>query len=297
MTDVDICVATYRRPQWLAQLLSDIANQDLGPEVQRRVIVVDNDPAGSAEPVLAALPPGTLQHLYLQQPVKNIALTRNMALNHCRAQWVAWLDDDETVPAHWLRSLLACQQTHAADVVLGPVDGHFPADTPAWVRTAGFFVNPPLPSGTVVEHGGTGNALIRGLLIQQGQRFDERFGLTGGEDTEFFCRLARAGHKLVWCQEARALEHLPEERMTMRWLLRRGFRSGQMLADIVSRPENAAPRIAWAVRQLIAAAINAFRSVLLLPWAVGLSARYAYNLAGNVGQLSTLLRYRFKEYR
>ena len=297
MNDVDICVATYRRPQWLAQLLGDIANQDLGPDVQRRVIVVDNDPEGSAEPVLALFPLGRLQLLYLKQPVKNIALTRNLALEHCNAHWVAWLDDDETVPAHWLRSLLACQQTHAADVVIGPVDGRFTADAPTWVRKGGFFVNPPLPTGTRVDFGGTGNALIRGRLVQQGQRFDQRFGLTGGEDTDFFYRLARAGHKLVWCQEALALEHLPAERMTLPWLLRRGFRSGQMFADIVARPRRRLPRIAWAARQCAAAVANAVPALCLLPVAFGLSARYACRLAANVGQLSTLKHHRFQEYR
>lgn len=294
---VDICVATFKRPTWLEQLLRDIAAQEVPADVTLRVIVVDNDPAGSARSALQAVPVAKLGLLYLQQPEKNIALTRNMALDHCTADWVVLVDDDETVPPHWLRSLLECQSSHGADVVLGPVNGRFTPSTPHWILAAGFFVMPPIPSGTELQFGGTGNALLRGSLVRAGQRFDPRFGLTGGEDTEFFFRLHQGGYKMVWCQEASAFEHVPAERMKLRWLLRRSFRGGQMFADIVARPKSLGARCVWALRQAALMALNAALALCLWPAGRGPAARHICRLAGNVGQLSTLSSFRFQEYR
>src|SRR5262249_22646348 len=72
---VDVCIATFRRPEWLALLLDDLAQQRLEGEVALRLIVVDNDAAGSAQAVAQAYR-GVPPLLYLSQPKKNIALTR-----------------------------------------------------------------------------------------------------------------------------------------------------------------------------------------------------------------------------
>ena len=302
MTAVDVCVATYRRSQWLGELLVDLAAQDvLRPKpgmtpIAVRVIVVDNDPGESARAVVESHASAGLELVYLTQPQKNISLTRNRALDHSSAPWVAFVDDDERVPPHWLASLLRCQLEHQADVVFGPARGRLDSDVPAWVRAAGLFQPRDLPTGTRLRFGATNNALMRGEIVTAGWRFDPRYGLTGGEDTHLFHLLALAGRLLVWCREAEVSEHIPKSRATWRWLMRRSYRGGQTYADIVERPPGGWRRLRWIAKRSALALGLSLITVGMLPLGRRLSVKVAAAAARNLGQISTLFNFRFKEY-
>jgi succinoglycan biosynthesis protein ExoM len=88
----------------------------------------------------------------------------------------------------------------------------------------------------------SGNVLIRRAAVTARVRFDPRLGLTGGEDTLYFTQLAADGARLVWCAEAVAWEHIPEERQNWRYVLKRSFRGGQMvsLTPLLLRPKRPA---------------------------------------------------------
>ena len=94
---ISVCIATYRRAPRLASLLDDLKRQTLLPD---EVVIVDNDEAGSARPVVEQAmvdAPFTLR--YETQPVKNISLTRNRTVALAHGEWLAFVDDDERVPA------------------------------------------------------------------------------------------------------------------------------------------------------------------------------------------------------
>ena len=236
---IDVCIATFKRPDLLERLLKDVLAQQLPDGVSMHIIVVDNDALESARPVVAACQVSCASLAYLTQPEQNIALTRNRALDHSQGELIAFIDDDESAPIGWLSALLTTMERHAADVVVGPVTGILPASAPRWIARGRFFEPPALPSGTRVNGtiGGTGNVLLKASVVRGRIAFDPRYGLSGSEDTELFHRLWRSGAVLVWCQEALLTEYVPEGRLTMRWLLKRGFRAGQGYADIVERPE------------------------------------------------------------
>ena len=297
MTSVDICVATYKRPVWLGQLLNDLAGQEMPDGDTLRIIVVDNDPECGAAHVAQAFESTRVELLYLAQPVKNIALTRNMALDHCSADWLAFVDDDERVPQNWICTLLACQERFDADVVFGPVEGRLEANAPAWVRQSRFFVASPTATGTPQRWGATNNTLLRWKFVDGGARFDARFGLSGGEDTHFFYGLSRRGAHMVWCQEAVVTEHVPPDRTTLRWMLRRYFRGGQTFADIVNRPAQPLGRSWWVLRRSAMLVLGAMLAVLAIPVDRGLAVRLAGKAASYAGELSTLFRFRLQVYQ
>jgi len=228
---IDVCVATFKRPLVLEKLLASLLRQDLDG-ITMRVIVVDNDHMQSARAVVEAFGMrSNLAVVYDVEPEQNIALARNRTLKHLASDYFALVDDDEMVSEHWLHRLLEAMKRYQADIVFGPVISVFPANPPSWVETN--FQRPRRPSGQAVLTGGAGNALVKRSILTAGMPvFDPSFGLTGGEDTDFFYRMHLAGHRLVWCDEAWAKEPVPVDRLSLEWLRRRGFRSGQNYARI-----------------------------------------------------------------
>lgn len=296
-TAIDVCIATFKRPELLGQLLRSLHAQDL-EGLAPRIIVIDNDQAQSARAVVEALRGELgLDIVYDTEPQQNISLARNRAMSHVQAEYFAFVDDDETVSPRWLRSLLACMHEHRADIVFSPVYSVLPAHAPAWA--AACFKRPVRASGTVLQTGGAGSVLIkRARVIGGGARFDPAFGLTGGEDTDFFYRAHLAGCRLVWCQEATASEPVPDARLTVEWVQRRGFRGGQSYAVVFVSRFSWPRKVAWfAVRtgQLLARlALAPVLRLLSYPDYVALSVK----LAVSAGELSYCFSgKRFEEYR
>src|SRR5690349_9562120 len=190
---VDVCLATFKRPRLLERLLADVVAQQLPDTVSMHIIVVDNDALKSGRAVVASYQGSSVSLEYLVQPERNIALTRNVALDHSQGELIAFIDDDESAPTDWLRTLMAAMERYAADVVLGPVRGILPATAPRWIAKGRFFEPRALSSGTRVDgrSGGTGNVLMKAAAVRGKVAFDPRYGLSGSEDTDFFQRLWR----------------------------------------------------------------------------------------------------------
>ncbi|HEX8692866.1 MAG TPA: glycosyltransferase family 2 protein [Longimicrobium sp.] len=233
---VSVCVCTFRRPRGLARLLEALARvsaERLQGELE--VVVVDNDPEGSARETVAALAPSLPWPVrYVPEPRRGISFARNRAVAEAGAEWIAFLDDDEEPEPGWLDELLRVQAGHAADVVAGPVMPRFEAPVPRWIERGRFFEVPRHATGTRLPYADTGNVLVRASVFRalggaEGP-FSARLALAGGEDTHFFLRVARAGHRIVWADDALAWEWVPPSRTRVSWLLRRAFRRGNTWA-------------------------------------------------------------------
>jgi succinoglycan biosynthesis protein ExoM len=196
---VVICIATFQRPVMLRALLHSLAGLEFrksSPDV--RVVVVDNDATGSARATVETarrMLPFPLQ--YAVEPERNISLARNRGIHlalAAGADFVAFVDDDETVVPVWLDELVAAQAVYGADVVGGPVEPAFDPCVPRWIVRTGFFHRPRHRTGTRVPQAGTGNALVKAALLRDERfRFDPAFGVSGGGDSEFFLRRQRQG--------------------------------------------------------------------------------------------------------
>lgn len=257
MTSVAVCIPTYRRPAFLADLLQSLAAMDTtGLDV--RVIVVDNDAAESAAPVVqrfaACLPAVT----YVVEPAKGVASARNrlvaMALT-IDAEYVAFVDDDEWVEAGWLAALVRTARNFGADAVAGPVLPEYDKGVPGWVVRGKFFHRRRYRTGHPVRIDATSNLLLaRSSLDGLDGPFDRRFDRIGGSDHHLLERLARRGARMVWSDEAVVHEQIPLSRANAGWLLRRAFRGGAtfsaIAADLEPTPTGRANRAARALTRL-----------------------------------------------
>ena len=161
---------------------------------------------------------------------RNLAQTRNICLGQSSGALLAFIDDDEWAEPTWLVDHLAALEGFAADAVIGRVVAHYPPDAPAWFVRADVYSRGPGPAGARLRGGTTANAMIRrASLDERGISFDDRFGLSGGEDTDLFARLARGGGVIV-ASDATVHEQIPPARCEMDDLRRRAIRSGQTYA-------------------------------------------------------------------
>jgi len=228
---VNLCVPTFRRPDGLRRLLMGIAQLDYRGTLS--VIIVENDVARQAggAVVEAVAPQFPFSLTCIVEPRRGQTYAYNTAFaTACRtlpAEYVAVLDDDESPDPEWLVELVKMAIETRADIVGGPV---FPVfDDPShWLAHSGFYDPHQYPSGRVDMIYGAGNMLIRRGVLEQylEEPFSNAFAFTGGSDFDFFTRCRRDGRTFAWADSARAWETIPASRMTVSWLLRRGFRNG-----------------------------------------------------------------------
>ena len=228
-----ICIATHKRPVGLERLITDLQGLTFErcPEPAIEIIAVDNDPACSAKEICAALAPSSRWPLiYVSEPRRGISFARNAALRTAqsrKAQYIAFIDDDETPTPAWLDELLAGMEHYGAGVVAGPVLPKFEAPVAPWMVKGKFFERARSATGSRRATVATCNVLFRAKVLDDGiGGFDENLGLSGGEDSDFFLRVANAGYPIVWIDSAIVHEWNPPSRTRTRWILRRAFNVG-----------------------------------------------------------------------
>jgi len=225
--DISVCIATFRRPDGLARLLTSLARTKLPEGVSSEVIVVDNDAAGDARSRALEACAAAAEARWLVEPEQNIARARNRALSEARGTWIAFIDDDEVAEEGWLAAYWSEAARDAADGFFGPVRPILAAPEKRWLDLATFFGRPEHATGTPVRVAdlSTSNALLRRSLFAD-RRFDPAWGRSGGSDLELFERLLASGARFVWCADARVSETIPPHRYRLRWLSQRAFRGG-----------------------------------------------------------------------
>lgn len=225
---IAICVATFKRPKGLARLLENLGGLERDG-IQLLLIVADNDADESARDVVEGFAESMpFPVTYVVERARGIVSARNRLVAEARAadaEYIAFVDDDETVDPAWLKKLFSQLLASNADVVAGPQIFQFDDDVPDHVRS-GLELR-QFPSGTPVGSFSTGNVLIRTAALDEVEGpFDSRFNLTGGEDMFLGATLHSLGYTIVYCQEALVYEYVPKTRANMKWVLQRGYRSG-----------------------------------------------------------------------
>lgn len=300
--DISICICTFRRPALLDRLLPMLAAQGQGRTCE--ILVADNDPAHSAEPVLrkhAHTLGVPLRWAHVPQP--NIAMARNAVVGMATGTLLAFIDDDEIPSAQWLQALIDTHAATRADVVFAPVVATYRPETPGWMIEGKYFERQRFKTGDTVpvNEARTGNVLLaRELLSALPGPFDLSFGNTGGEDTRLFRTLAGGGARFIWCDEAEVFEEVPADRATLKWLMQRSYRVGQTYLrsewQAAQGAGGALGVVALLVRALVQLLVAGALGLLLLPFSRARAVRWARKAMAQLGKLSVLVGHRFNEY-
>lgn len=241
---IDIAVCTFRR-EALSETLASLARLSVPEQATVRVIVADNDVEPSARARVEAMQAQMQMPIaYVHCPAGNISIARNACLDEADADFVVFVDDDETVEPQWLARLLAEAEKTDADVVLGPVRATYGNDAPGWMRRGDFHSTFPTWVDGEIRTGYTCNVLMRLAAPSiAGRRFDLALGRSGGEDTAFFAAVHEAGGRIAFAENAWVNEPVPAARAQFSWLARRRLRMGQTHGRILAERRDGRARL------------------------------------------------------
>ena len=201
--DISVVIPTFRRPRDLGQAIESVLRQR---DVVAEVLVLDDCPDGSAEPVIARLADPHVRYLRRDTPSKGRpALVRNAAWPMISAPLVHFLDDDDLVPVgHYQRARAAFAAHPNIGVVFGRIEP-FGDDNELLRREHSYFENAARRARACRRYGSMwgfaatmlfkptllvcGAALIRRDCLLQLDGFDP--GLPLMEDVDFYARAIR----------------------------------------------------------------------------------------------------------
>jgi cellulose synthase/poly-beta-1,6-N-acetylglucosamine synthase-like glycosyltransferase len=226
---VSVIIPTFRRPAGLRLALQSVANQTGLRDIDLSLVVCDNSPEASARTQVEAFASGApFPVTFVHEPRTGVANARNAAVAGTSADFIAFLDDDEEAPPHWLARLVETQARFAADVVFGPVkarlqdlDAGYPIYFESFFSRTG-----PKISQRLSGYYGCGNSLIRRAVLPE-IPFATYRNEMGGEDDQLFHDLQSAGAVIAWAADALVYEDVPASRSTLGYTLRRAFAFGQ----------------------------------------------------------------------
>ena len=127
------------------------------------------------------------------------------------------------------------------------------------------------------------NILITKAIYQKmhGQLFDLQFGISGGEDTDFFHRAKALGAKFAYEGKALAYEDYDQLRATKSWVRKRSFRVGQTNVKIFHQNRSG---FIFSLKIFARFLVNLVRLALLC-WHPAHSIRYQMKICRQWGML------------
>ncbi|WFU79150.1 glycosyltransferase [Bradyrhizobium sp. CIAT3101] len=114
--DFTVVIPTFRRPNELREAVTSVIGQH---DVEIEIIVVDDSPERSAEPIIASINDSRITYLANPRPSGGFpSAVRNLGWPPGRGEFVHFLDDDDIIPAGYYAEV---KQTFAKNPNVGVV--------------------------------------------------------------------------------------------------------------------------------------------------------------------------------
>lgn len=241
MLRLSLLIATYNRSASLLDALGSVAAQQADPAVWECVVVDNNstdDTATRFEAFRRAHPGVNLR--LVRETQQGLSHARNRGIAESGGEYLAIIDDDERINSGFVQAYLDFFDTHP-DVAAagGRIVAEYPGGRPRWMSrwTEAPIANPidlgpkarPFPAGRIP---GGGNMALRRSAVARHGAFDPALGRTGkrllgGEESDLFARLRRAGEQVWYVPDAVMWHIIGPEKLTVDYFDRLGFNVGR----------------------------------------------------------------------
>ena len=297
-----VCVATYKRPELLRKLIESLLSQKSVDLSEVEIIIVDNDKDESArETIIEYIVKNYCQIFYFTQTEKNISLTRNVALEKVKGEYIFFIDDDEYADENWMITHINNLEKYQADAAFGQVRSYFSENTPEWIKGCMVYQRNTNPSGHEPANMNTGNCIIKSeLFVKRNYRFDKEYGITGGSDYQLFSKIVKDGYKLISCYEAITYEYVPESRATVKWLIRRVARTGNNFSRTQIEHTEGLKKLVVKAREFgkgLVQSVIAFLISILMIWKPTKSLNWFLTSVSNIMKPLAALGIYYQEYK
>lgn len=231
---ISVIIPTFQRPDDLIAAARSVFTQTILDITECSIIIVDNDPEGSAADAIEQLrleAPASLKFISAHEPRAGVANARNCAMDHVTTDLIAFLDDDQSAgDPEWLEKLYYLHKELKAAVTFGPLVTVLPKSV---TQHKDYFCkffgrHDPSPRGFIENyHGGCNTLIDVTQLPKERPLFDPITNETGGEDDLLFIAIADLGGRFAWEPDAKVYERVPIRRAHLGYTLRRAYAYGQ----------------------------------------------------------------------
>lgn len=237
--ELSIVIATYNNAVSLERALKSVAMQDADKSIWECVVVNNNSTDDTAERVAAfAKAHSDINIKLVDEPQQGLSYARNRGIIESKGQFIAFIDDDETINEGFVSAYIDLFRNHGAFVGSGALKVRYETARPKWMSyyTEKMIAN-PLDLGseiititrTITPTGG--NMAFNREVFNLYGNFDTNLGrkgseLFGGEENDLFARIRDLGERIFYTPHAIAYHHIPDKKLTSEYFDRLSYGVG-----------------------------------------------------------------------
>jgi glucosyl-dolichyl phosphate glucuronosyltransferase len=270
---LSIIICTYNRAGLLGKCLDSILKQETPPE-SFEAIIIDNNSTDNTKEIVSQYT-NKLPHLkYVFEENQGLSYARNRGFKEAAAEYLIYLDDDAIAPPQYLTIVAGIIKEHTPDIMGGPVYPYYTTPKPRWFKDEYEIKKYEPVSGFSLTCGITGaNYVIRKRIVENLGGFDVNLGMIGdkvwlGEERkmlEQYRSVTPPGEqKVYYALECFITHHVPPEKMTLRYIMKRAYIAGRTLILVKNRgPEFAFSAVIILVKEVFSEIKHGFKADII----------------------------------
>lgn len=246
---ITVVICTYNRLNHLKKAVDSLINQTIDNSMYE-ILIVDNNSTDGTANIADKYYPKIGNIRYILETRQSVAIARNTGWQHSNTKYVAYLDDDEIAKSDWLEQMLiTIDSTKELNIgaIGGKVEPMWEIPRPEWLSdplTAILSIIDISDTPRVITQKEpiiTGNVIYPKKALEQAGGFDINISKRQGynlvnlvgdesykenEETILHKSLENNGYLLYYSPKIIIYHHIPKERLTKKWFIRRYFWAG-----------------------------------------------------------------------
>lgn len=241
---LSVIICTYNRAILLGRCLDSIMEQQFAPNLSE-VIVVDNNSTDNTKEMVSQYQTKITNLRYVFEENQGLSYARNRGCAEAKAAYLVYLDDDAIAPPEYLSNVARVIKKYTPDIMGGPVYPYYTSPKPRWFKDEYETKKYEPQSGFSKTCGiSGGNYIIKKSVLERLGMFDVNLGMKGnkiglGEERQvleiYRATTPEAEQKVYYALECYVSHHIASDKMTIRYIMKRNYRSGRDVVQVKNR--------------------------------------------------------------